>query len=301
MTMYNTPPVSIIHQNTYQIPPNEHHLASNAPIGIFDSGVGGLSVAIELARYLPNEKFIYFADTANVPYGAKNDQEIRDLTARAIAWLYEQGCKMVVVACNSASAFSLDYLRQFYGERLPIIGLVPALKPAVLHSQSKVVAVLATPATFRGKLIQNVIQHFAEPAQVKVLPITCLDLVPYVEQGLQMSEQCLNTLKQILTPAVEQGADYLVLGCTHYPFLRPALEHLYQGSLNLIDSGQAVARQTARVLLQHQLNQIQHQAGQQIKIFTSKNNVQQLHQIISQLLPQDIAWQLDYAVNKVYI
>lgn len=299
--MYNIPPSSIIHQNTYRIPPNESPSASHAPIGIFDSGVGGLSVAIELARYLPNENFIYFADTANVPYGAKSDQEIRDLTARAIAWLYEQGCKLVVVACNSASAFSLDYLRQFYGERLPIIGLVPALKPAVLHSQSKVVAVLATPATFRGKLIQNVIQHFAEPAQVKVLPITCLDLVPYVEQGLQMSEQCLNTLTYILSPAIKQGADYLVLGCTHYPFLKPALEHLYQGKLNLIDSGLAVARQTARVLLQHQLNQTKNNIEQKLKIFTSKDNIQQLHQIISQLLPKDIRWQLDYAVNKIYI
>lgn len=296
--MYNTPPVSIIHQNTYRIPLNEQSAINNAPIGIFDSGVGGLSVAIEIARHLPNEKIIYFADTANVPYGAKSDQEIRDLTARAIAWLYERGCKLVVVACNSASAFSLDYLRQFYGERLPIIGLVPALKPAVLQSKNKVVAVLATPATFRGKLIQTVMQNFAQPANVQVLSITCLDLVPYVEQGLQMSEPCLNTLSTILKPAIEQGADYLVLGCTHYPFLRPALEHLFAEKLNLIDSGLAVARQTARVLLQNKLNCVQEVTRDaRLRIFSSGKDMQQLQQIIQQLLPVDIAWQLEHAVN----
>lgn len=297
--MYNTPPLSIIHQNTYRIPSSEINPASHAPIGIFDSGVGGLSVAIEIARHLPNEKIIYFADTAHVPYGAKSDQEIRDLTARAIAWLYDQGCKLAVVACNSASAFSLDYLRQFYGERLPIIGLVPALKPAVLQSKSKVVAVLATPATFRGKLIQNVMENFAQPADVKVLPITCLDLVPYVEQGLQMSDICLNTLKNILNPALEQGADHLVLGCTHYPFLRPAIEFLFAERLNLIDSGQAVARQTARILLQAHLNQSNPlaESTSRLKIYSSGKNLQQLQGIIKQLLPNDIDWQLDYVVN----
>ena len=106
---------------------------ADAPIGIFDSGVGGLSVALEIARHLPNERFVYYADTAHVPYGPRDDQEIRALTAQAIEWLYRQGCKVAVVACNTASAFSLDYLRDYYGENFPIIGLVPALKPAVLN------------------------------------------------------------------------------------------------------------------------------------------------------------------------
>ena len=167
-----------------------HKAQANAPIGIFDSGVGGLSIAIEIARHLPNEHIVYYADTANVPYGPRDDQNIRELTAHAIEWLYRKGCKVAVVACNTASAFSLDYLREHYGENFPIIGLVPALKPAVLQTTTKTVAVLATPATFRGNLIKDVVQRFAIPANVTVLPITCLDLVPFVEAGEQMSEAC---------------------------------------------------------------------------------------------------------------
>src|SRR5690606_37210751 len=131
--------------------------------------------------YLPNERIVYYADTAHVPYGPRDDQNIRELTAHAIEWLYRQGCKVAVVACNTASAFSLDYLREHYGENFPIIGLVPALKPAVLQTKSKTVAVLATPATFRGKLIKDVMHRFAEPAGVNVLTVTSLELVPFVE------------------------------------------------------------------------------------------------------------------------
>ncbi|MFV5192992.1 glutamate racemase, partial [Acinetobacter courvalinii] len=112
------------------------HASADAPIGVFDSGIGGLSVAQEIARHLPNERILYYADTAHVPYGARSDQEIRQLTAQAIEWLYRQGCKIAVVACNTASAFSLDYLREDYGGRFPIVGLVAALKPAVMQTQS---------------------------------------------------------------------------------------------------------------------------------------------------------------------
>jgi len=141
---------------------------ADAPIGIFDSGIGGLSIAQEIAKHLPHERFIYFADTAHVPYGPRDDQNIRELTAQAIEWLYRKGCKVAVVACNTASAFSLDYLREHYGDNFPIIGLVPALKPAVLQSKSKTVAVLATPATFRGQLIKDVVEKFAQPDVVIV-------------------------------------------------------------------------------------------------------------------------------------
>ena len=170
---------------------------ADAPIGIFDSGIGGLSVALEIAQHLPNEQIVYYADTAHVPYGPRDDQEIRELTAQAIEWLYRQGCKIAVVACNTASAFSLDYLRAHYGEDFPIVGLVPALKPAVLQSKTKTVAVLATPATFRGQLIKEVIQRFALPAEVKVIPLTSLELVPFVESGAQMSAACLSTLSEL--------------------------------------------------------------------------------------------------------
>lgn len=265
----------------------------NAPIGIFDSGVGGLSIAIEIARYLPNEHIVYYADTANVPYGPRDDQNIRELTAHAIEWLYRQGCKVAVVACNTASAFSLDYLREHYGENFPIVGLVPALKPAVLQTTTKTVAVLATPATFRGKLIKDVIQRFAIPAEVSVLPITCLDLVPFVEAGEQMSEACLTTLQKILKPAVDQNADYLVLGCTHYPFLKPAIQHIFGEKLKPIDSGQAVARQTSRILIKNELLFEQRlNLNFRISCFVSGNNASALKSVLQHLIPNDLTWKI---------
>ena len=266
---------------------------ASAPIGIFDSGIGGLSVAIEIAEYLPNERILYYADTAHVPYGPRDDQNIRELTAAAIEWLYRQGCKVAVVACNTASAFSLDYLRDHYGEDFPIIGLVPALKPAVLNSQSKTVAVLATPATFRGQLIKDVMQRFAIPAQVQVLNVINLDLVPFVEQGAQMSEACLSSLQQSLQPVVDQGADYLVLGCTHYPFLKPAIESIFGQKLTLIDSGIAVARQTSRILIKNELLFEQSLADTlQIACYVSGNNAEQLKPVLQHLIPGNISWSI---------
>ncbi|GJC32409.1 glutamate racemase [Acinetobacter sp. KAM398] len=266
---------------------------ASAPIGIFDSGIGGLSVAIEIAEYLPNESIVYYADTAHVPYGPRDDQNIRELTAAAIEWLYRQGCKVAVVACNTASAFSLDYLRDHYGEDFPIIGLVPALKPAVLNSQTKTVAVLATPATFRGQLIKDVMQRFAIPAQVRVLNVTNLDLVPFVEQGAQMSEACLSSLQHSLQPVVDQGADYLVLGCTHYPFLKPAIESIFGHKLTLIDSGIAVARQTSRILIKNELLFDQSVADTlQIACYVSGNNAEQLKPVLQHLIPGNISWSI---------
>ncbi len=264
---------------------------TNAPVGIFDSGIGGLSIAQEIAKHLPHERFIYFADTAHVPYGPRDDQNIRELTAQAIEWLYRKGCKVAVVACNTASAFSLDYLREHYGDNFPIIGLVPALKPAVLQSKSKTVAVLATPATFRGQLIKDVVEKFAQPSGVTVIPVTCLDLVPFVESGAQMSAACLATLKDILQPVVDQGADYLVLGCTHYPFLKIAIQSIFGQKLTLIDSGLAVARQTARILIKNELLFEQNHDGDvRIECYVSGNNAESLRPILQLLLEPELNW-----------
>jgi glutamate racemase len=267
------------------------HASSDAPIGVFDSGVGGLSIAQEIAQHLPNECILYYADTAHVPYGARSDQEIRQLTAQAIEWLYRQGCKIAVVACNTASAFSLDYLREHYGEHFPIVGLVPALKPAVIQTQSKVVAVLATPATFRGQLIKDVVTKFAQPAGVKVLAVTNLELVPFVESGQQMNQDCLSVLEEILQPVVTQGADFLVLGCTHYPFLKDAIRQVFGGKLRLIDSGQAVARQTAYILIKNGLlcDKISHNITR-IECYVSGNNAIELTLVLKHLLPEQLTW-----------
>lgn len=266
---------------------------SDAPIGIFDSGIGGLSVALEIAKYLPNEYILYYADTAHVPYGSRDDQEIRELTALAVEWLYRQGCKLAVVACNTASAFSLDYLREHYGETFPIVGLVPALKPAVLQTKTKVVAVLATPATFRGKLIKDVMKNFAEPLGVEVETVTCLDLVPFVESGMQNSEACKQSLRKVLDPVLSKQADFLVLGCTHYPFLKQSIQNLYGQQLNLVDSGIAVARQTSRILIKYNLAAIKPTLEKtRLQCWLSGGNATQLYPIVEHLVNNQITWSI---------
>lgn len=266
---------------------------SDAPIGIFDSGIGGLSVALEIAKYLPNEHILYYADTAHVPYGPRDDQEIRELTALAVEWLYRQGCKLAVVACNTASAFSLDYLREHYGETFPIVGLVPALKPAVLQTKTKVVAVLATPATFRGKLIKDVMKNFAEPLGVEVETVTCLDLVPFVESGMQNSEACKQSLRKVLDPVLSKQADFLVLGCTHYPFLKQSIQNLYGQQLNLVDSGIAVARQTSRILIKYNLATIKPTLEKtRLQCWLSGGNATQLYPIVEHLVNNQITWSI---------
>ncbi|MXV19910.1 glutamate racemase [Deinococcus xianganensis] len=219
---------------------------SDAPLGVFDSGVGGLSVLGDLRRALPGEDLLYLADTAHVPYGARPDGEIRDLTARAVSALHARGVKGVVVACNTASAFSLGDLRSRFD--MPVIGLVPAVKPAVLASRSGVVGVLATPGTMRGTLLADVIREFADPAGVEVLKAVSTELVPLVEAGQADSARAREVLREILTPVAQAGADGLVLGCTHYPFLAGSIRAEFGDTFTLLDSGAAVARHTRRVL-----------------------------------------------------
>lgn len=274
--------------------------SADAPIGIFDSGIGGLSVAQEIALYLPNERIVYYADTAHVPYGPRTDQDIRELTAHAIEWLYRQGCKVAVVACNTASAFSLDYLREHYGENFPIIGLVPALKPAVLQSKSKVVSVLATPATFRGQLIKDVMTRFAEPANVQVFTVTNLELVPFVESGRYNSLECKQSLQKVLDPIVAKGSDYLVLGCTHYPYLKQSIQELYGEKLNLIDSGLAVARQTARILIKNGLASSSPQNdGVRLQCYVSGGNANALKMVLNHLIQEKITWSIENIAEKL--
>ena len=220
------------------------------PIGVFDSGVGGLSVLAELRRQLPHEDFLYFADTAHNPYGERTPDEIGRLTLRAVQWLQQEGCKLVVIACNTACAFSLHEVRAAVS--VPVVGLVPALKPAVQATRSGVVAVFATPVTLEGSLLQEVIAEHADPAGVQVLKVCHRDLVPLVEAGRQGTPQTRELLRALLAPVADAGADALVLGCTHYPFLVPTLHAEFGDTFRYFDSAAGVAKRT-RFLL--------HQAG----------------------------------------
>lgn len=228
----------------------------NAPIGIFDSGVGGLSVYLHLKDLLPNERFIYYADTANVPYGDKSANEINDLTTKAVEWLMTQGAKLIVIACNSASAYALDVLREKY-PKLPIVGLVPAIKPACTLTQTKKIAVLATKATLMGNLLQSVIAQYATPNAISVHKHFEPRLVPWVESGMPIDHDVANLLIEQMYAWIHDGIDTLVLGCTHYPFFRQFLQNeidKYTLPITLIDSGVAIAKRVAFLLKEHTLS-----------------------------------------------
>lgn len=225
---------------------------ATAPIGVFDSGVGGLSVLAHLTNQLPYERYIYLADTLNVPYGSRSSDEIRDLTIQAVDTLVGMGCKLVVIACNTASAYGLFSLREMYPD-LPLVGLVPALKPAVFASKTKNVAVLATPATLKGILLQEIVENFADPNAVNVHKYSLASLVPWVEAGMPEEHIAVSELENLLLTLQKNHIDHLVLGCTHFPFFKPYLvnklaDMAIDYDLKLIDSGLAVAKRVAYLL-----------------------------------------------------
>ncbi len=228
----------------------------SSPIGLFDSGVGGLSIYLHLAQQLPNERYIYYADTLNVPYGNRESEDIEALTLKAVEWLYQQGCKLIVIACNSASAYALDTARKCYPQ-LPIVGLVPALKPAVLASKSGHVAVLATKATLNGSLLNDVIASFANPNSTVVTKYFDPQLVPWVEAGMPVEDETAQRLRQQLQAFANEGIDQLVLGCTHYPFFKSfLLDEIAQQQLSIqvVDSGQAIAERVKQLLVANQMS-----------------------------------------------
>lgn len=240
--------------------------AASSPIGVFDSGVGGLSVLAELKRLLPQEDFLYYADTAHCPYGERDPGDIGRLTLRGVRWLEQQGCKLVVIACNTACAFSLASVRSGVG--IPVVGLVPALKPAAERSVSRVVVVFATPVTLEGSLLEEVIQTAADPLGVRVLKVWHRDLVPLVEAGQADSPRSRELMRELLTPAAEAGADALVLGCTHYPFLIPAIRAEFGDTFTLHDSGAGVARRT-RALLEAAGRLAERPGGGETRLYTT--------------------------------
>lgn len=235
---------------------NDTVIKRSDPIGLFDSGVGGLSVYLHLARQLPAERYIYYADTLHVPYGNRDSRDIEALTLNAVEWLYQQGCKLIVIACNSASAYALETARRCYPQ-LIIVGLVPALKPAVLASQTGRVAVLATKATLNGSLLDEVINSIATPNRTAVVKYFDPQLVPWVEAGMPEQDETALRLRQQLQSFANDGIDQLVLGCTHYPFFKTfLLDEIVQQqlSIQIVDSGQAIAERVKQLLIVNELS-----------------------------------------------
>jgi glutamate racemase len=225
-------------------------MSNNDPVGIFDSGLGGLSVWREITRQLPHERTLYLADQAHVPYGSRELSEVRALSEGVTRFLLGQGAKVVVVACNTASAAALHHLRRVF-PKVPFVGMEPAIKPAVERTRTGVVGVIATQATFQGELFASLLERYA--GDVRVLTQACPKLVAAVEAGALDTPETRALLREYLSPLVEAGVDQLVLGCTHYPFLRPAIEQTVGTGVAVIDPAPAVARQTERVLAQRGL------------------------------------------------
>lgn len=215
------------------------------PIAVFDSGVGGISVLRELVRQLPTEDFLYFGDSANAPYGDKNTRTVRELTLRAFAQLEEIGFKAIVVACNTATSAAIRALRERYSD-LPVIGIEPALKPAVDRHPGGRVLVMATHTTLREEKFAALMARCSDRCDIRSLP--CPGLMEYVERGELDSPALEQTLHSLLDTQTDKLPDAVVLGCTHYPFLRPVLRRILGETPELIDGSAGTARETARQL-----------------------------------------------------
>jgi len=217
---------------------------NNHPIGVFDSGVGGISIWKEINKLLPNEDTIYLADSRNAPYGEKTKDAVWNLSVKNTEFLLQKGCKIIVVACNTATTNAISYLRAKYD--VPFIGIEPAIKPAALKSRTKTVGVLATQGTLSSHLFHITAQNHA--SSIKIIEQEGTGLVSLIESGQVESEKTKKLLRGYLAPMLAAGIDHLVLGCTHYAYLVPLLQNLLPEGIKIIDCGEAVAKQTFNVL-----------------------------------------------------
>ncbi|KAB5490041.1 MULTISPECIES: glutamate racemase [Flagellimonas] len=244
------------------------------PIGIFDSGVGGTSIWKEIHKMLPAEDTLYLADSANAPYGEKSKEEILRLSIKNTEFLLGRGSKIIVVACNTATTNAIDYLRANYD--VPFIGIEPAIKPAALQTKTKKVGVLATKGTLSSSLFHNTSKLFAEG--ITVLEQEGRGLVELIEAGKVQSKEMQAVLEEILQPMLAQRIDCLVLGCTHYPYLLPVLKELLPENITIIDSGEAVARQTKAVLEKNDL--LRTDGNTQTSVFYSNKDIEVLKSLV---------------------
>lgn len=219
-------------------------------VGVFDSGVGGLSVLREILSSLPAQPIMYFADQAHVPYGSRKVEEVRDFARGITRYLLDQGAELIVVACNTASVAALHTLREEFSW-VPFVGMEPAVKPAVEQSLSGRVGVMATEATFHTTMYASVVERFAQGVTLYEDP--CPGLVAQVEKGDLDGPITRRILEGVLFPMMEKGVDTIVMGCTHYPFVIPLIKDIVGGEVRVIDPAPAIARQVRRVLEVHNL------------------------------------------------
>lgn len=216
---------------------------NNQPIGLFDSGIGGTSIWKAIHQLMPNESTLFLADSLNAPYGIKTKEEIIALSQKNTEFLLQQNCKIIVVACNTATTNAIKELRSQYP--IPFIGIEPAIKPAALHSQTQKIGILATKGTINSTLFHKSLQQYQNVTFVEQIGH---GLVELIEKGAINSLEMFELLNSYLQPMIVAGIDYLVLGCSHYPYLIPQIKKILPSNITIIDSGEAVARQTQKVL-----------------------------------------------------
>lgn len=259
------------------------------PIGVFDSGLGGISVLREIHRLLPQEELIYIADSGHAPYGSKSSAYITQRCLQLSEFLLEQGAKMLVVACNTATAHAIETMREQL--TVPVIGIEPAVKPAARMTQTGVIGVLATQQTVNSQRLQRLIHEYAHG--VKVVVQGCPGLVEHVERGDFTSTTLRALLVEYTQPLIEQGSDVLILGCTHYPFLANSLRELIGCDITILETSNAVAQHVMRLLDKHELKAHSEQQGS-VSFYSSKSDpshwqsMQLLwqHELITTLLPE---------------
>lgn len=232
-------------------------MSDSRTIGVFDSGLGGLSVVTEIRKLLPDENVLYYADTLHCPYGPRPPEEISRLALEASSFLLGKGVKLIVVACNTASSIALSALRAAFD--VPFVGMVPAVKPASVATRARKVLVLATAATVEAQVFSELVAQFA--GGIEVHTQACPGLVDIVESGEIAPDGARALLRQYLAPVADHGIDTVVLGCTHFVFLKDEIRELLGDDVRVIDTGEAVARQVRRVLNQQKLETSSHLPG----------------------------------------
>lgn len=253
------------------------------PIGVFDSGVGGISILIEIRKALPNEDLIYFADSGNCPYGTKPETEIRARALKIADFLVAKGVKCMVIACNAACTAGLDQIRKRYPE-LPVIGIEPAIKPACETTKNSRVGVLSTPMTLEGERFAKLVAKYG--GNVEIIPQPAPGLADLVEAGEFDTKATKDLLNGYLQPLIARRIDTLLLGCTHYPFVRPLIQKICGAGIKIIDNGAAVAGQLARVLAEKGLREINPDKGM-VDFYTS-GMPELVKKVIQQLWPEPV-------------
>ncbi len=252
-------------------------VSADAPIGVFDSGVGGISVLQHIHALLPHEQLLYVADSKYAPYGSKTPEEIQSRCFAIADFLIEKGVKAIVVACNTATAAAIDLMRARYA--LPIIGMEPAVKPAAEASRNGVIGVLATVGTLKSAQFAGLLESYGR--NVKVVTQGCVGLVECIERGELNGAVTRKLLEQYCQPLLDEGADTIVLGCTHYPFVKPLIRQIVGDGVTLIDTGAAVAMHLQTRLAALYLLTQQHRAGT-VKFWTN-NQATDAKQVIEAL------------------